>query len=95
MISFFVIPPARSNLQRYTIMCVISPHNSAGMMIILWCQIIKFSPAPNDMFAQSELKLFQINRLARSYGIQKLLRRRKILECVQNLVNPCITSICN
>ena len=96
IISFSVIPPARSNPQRYTKMCVISPHNnSAGMMIIMWCQIFKFSPAPGDMFAQVELKLFQIDRLTRSYGIQKLLRRREILECVQNLISPCITSICN
>jgi len=67
-------------------MCVISPHNSAGMVIIMWCQIIKFSPVPNDMSALCELKLFQVDRFARSYGIQKLLRRREILECVQNLV---------
>ena len=26
--------------------------------------IVKLSPAPNDMFAQSELELFQIDRLA-------------------------------
>jgi len=50
----------------------------------MWCQIVKFSPARNNMSAQSELELFQIiDRLARSYGIQKLLRRREILECVQ------------
>ena len=36
-ISFSVIPPAKSNPQRYTKMCVISPHNSAGMVIIMWC----------------------------------------------------------
>ena len=95
MISFSVIPPARSNPQRYTKMCVISPHISAGMAIIMWCQVVKLSPAPNDTFAQSELELFQIDRLARSYGIQKLLRRREILECVQILVSPSITSICN
>jgi len=95
MISFSVIPPARSYPQRYTKMCVISSHNSAGMVIIMWCQIIKFSPAPDDMFTQRELKLFQIDRLARSYGVQKLLRRREIMECVQDLVSPCITSICN
>ena len=58
------------------------------MVIIMWCQIIKFSPAPDDMFAQSELELFQIDRLTRSYGVQKLLRCREILECVQNLVSP-------
>jgi len=77
-------------------MCVISPHNFAGTVIIMWCQIIKFSPAPNDMSAHSELKLFQIDRLARSYGILKLLRRREILECVHNLVSLVrVTSICN
>jgi hypothetical protein len=37
--------------QRYTKMCVISPHNSAGMVSIMWCQIVKLSPAPDDMFA--------------------------------------------
>jgi hypothetical protein len=92
MVSLSAIPPARSNPQRYTKMCVISPHNSAGMVIIMWCQNVKISPAPDDMFAQSELKLFQVDRLARSYGIQKLLRRREFLECVQNLV--CLVSLC-
>ena len=58
----------------------------------MWGQIIKLSPVSDD-FAQSELKLFQIDRLARSYGIQKLLRRREFLECVQNLVCPYIASI--
>jgi len=95
VISFSVIPPARSNPQRYTKMCVISPHNSAEMVIIMWCQIVKLSPAPDDTFVQSELELFQIDRSARSYGYQKLLRCREILECVQNLISPCITSICN
>jgi len=57
VISFSVVPQARNNPQSYTKMCVISPHNPAGMVIIMWCQIIKFSPALNDMFAQSELKL--------------------------------------
>ena len=75
-------------------MCVISPHNSVGMVSPMWCQIVKLSPAPNDMFAQSEIELFQIDRFARLYGIQKLLRRREILECVQNLISPCITSVC-
>jgi len=70
-------------------MCVISPHNSAGMVIIMWCRIVKLSPAPDDTYMQIELELFQIDRFARSYGIQKLLRRREILDCVQNLVNPC------
>ena len=58
VISYSVIPPAKSNPQRFTKMCVISPHNSAGMVIIMWCLIVKLSPAPNDTFAQSELKLF-------------------------------------
>jgi len=93
--SFFVIPPAKSNPQRFTKMCVISLHNYAGMVIIMWCQIVKLSPAPNDTFAQSELKLFYIDSFSRSYGIQKLLRCREILECVQNLISPCIASICN
>jgi hypothetical protein len=35
MISFSVIPPSRSIPQRYTKMCVVSPHNSAGMVIIM------------------------------------------------------------
>jgi len=39
-------------------MCVISPHNSAGMVIIMWYLIVKLSPAPDDTFAQSELELF-------------------------------------
>ena len=50
----------------YIKMCVASPHNSAGMVIIMWYQIIKFSPATNDTFAQRELKLFQIDKLTRS-----------------------------
>ena len=58
MISFPVIPPAWSNPQRYTKVFVISPHNSAGMVIIMWCQIVMLSPAPNDMSAQGELELF-------------------------------------
>jgi hypothetical protein len=33
------------------------------MVIITWCQIVKLSPAPNDTFAQSELKLFYIDML--------------------------------
>ena len=61
-----------------TKMCVISPHNSAGMVIIRWCHIVKLFPAPDDTFAQSELEPFQMDRLARSYGIQKLLRCRII-----------------
>jgi hypothetical protein len=81
VISFSAIPPARSNPQRYIIMCVISPHKSAGMVSLMTrCQIVKLSPAPNDMSEQSELKLYQIDRLARSYGIQKLLRHRDFLK---------------
>jgi hypothetical protein len=57
LISFFVIPPSRSIPQRYTKMCVIYPHNPAGMMSFMWCQIVKISPAPNEMFTKSELKL--------------------------------------
>ena len=89
MISFSVIPPARSNPQRYIKMCVISPHNSAGIVIIMWCQIVKLSPAPDDTYVQRELELFQIDRFARSYDIQKLLLRcREILKFVQNLISP-------
>ena len=70
-------------------MCVIRFHNSAGMVSLMWCQIVKFSPASSDMFVQDKLEPFQIDyRLARSYGIQKSLSRREILECVQNLINP-------
>jgi hypothetical protein len=50
LISFSVIPPSRSIPQRYTEMCVICPHNSAGMVSFMWFQIVKISPAPNDMF---------------------------------------------
>jgi hypothetical protein len=71
-------------------MCVvISPHSSAGMVSLVWCQIVKLSPAPNDTFAQSNLKLFYNDSFSRSYGIQTLLRCREILECVQNLISPC------
>ena len=76
-------------------MCVITPHNSAEMVSLMWCQIVKFSPAPNDMSVYSELGLFQIYRLARSYGIQYLLRRGEILERVQNQISSCITPVCN
>jgi len=48
--SFSVIPPSRSIPQRYTKVCVICPHNSAGMVSFMWCQKVKISPAPNDMF---------------------------------------------
>jgi len=47
LISFSVIPPSRSIPQRYTKMCVICPHNPAGMMSFMWCEIVKISPAPN------------------------------------------------
>jgi hypothetical protein len=39
VIYFSAIPPARNNPQRYTKMCVISPHNSAGMVSLMWCQL--------------------------------------------------------
>jgi hypothetical protein len=45
------------------------------------------------MFVQSKLELFQIDRLARSYG-KKLLGCRKTLQRVQNLICPFITSVC-
>ena len=54
----------------------------------MWCQIVKLSPAPDDTFAQRKLELFQIDRFARSYGIQKLLRCKEILKFVQNLISP-------
>jgi len=76
LISFSVIPPSRSIPQRYTEMRVICPHNSAGMVSFMWCQNVKISPAPNDMFTKSEFKLLLIDSLTRSYGIQKLLRCR-------------------
>ena len=50
LISFSVIPPSRSIPQSYTEMCVICPHNSAGMVSFMWCQHVKISPAPKDMF---------------------------------------------
>ena len=50
LISFSVIPPSRSIPQRYTKMCVICPHNSAGMVSFTWCQNVKIPPAPDDMF---------------------------------------------
>ena len=36
VISFSVIPPARSNFQRYTKMCEISPHTSIDMVSLMW-----------------------------------------------------------
>ena len=63
--SFSVIPQARSNFLRYTV--IRSPHNYVGMVSLMWCQIVKLS-SPIDMFAQSELKLFQMDRVARSNG---------------------------
>ena len=51
-------------------------HNSAGLVSFMWCQNVKISPAPNDMFTKSEFKLSLIDSLTRSYGIQKLLRCR-------------------
>jgi len=53
--SFSVIPPpAKSIPQRVTKMCVISPYNSAEMVIIMWCQIVKLSPAPNDSYVRAK-----------------------------------------
>ena len=60
LISFSVIPPSKSIPQRYTEMCVIC-HNSAGMVSFMWCQNVKISPAPNDMFTKSEFKLSLID----------------------------------
>jgi hypothetical protein len=54
LISFSVIPPSRIIPQRYTEMCVICPHNSAGMVSFMWCQNAKISPAPNDMYVHVE-----------------------------------------
>ena len=54
------ISPAMSISRRYTTMCVIGPpHNFAGMISLMRCQITKLSPAFIDTFAQNELKLFQ------------------------------------
>ena len=52
----FVIPPlaAWNNPQRYTRICV-SPHISARMVSLMWCQIAKLSPVPNDLFAQLQV----------------------------------------
>jgi len=51
LISFSVIPTSRSIPQRYTkIYVIVCPHNSAGMVSFMWCQNVKISPAPNDMF---------------------------------------------
>ena len=60
-------------------MCVISPRYSAGMVRIMRCHIVKLSIAPDDMFAQGELKLFQMDRLALLYNVQELLRQKEIL----------------
>jgi len=65
------------------------------MMNLMCCHITKFSPAANDTFVWSGLKLFQTGKLTRPYGrIQKLLSRREIFEREQNLISPCITSVC-
>jgi hypothetical protein len=45
---------ARNNPQRYIIMCVISPHNSAGIVSLVWCQIVKFFPVPNAIYFRAE-----------------------------------------
>ena len=46
LISFSVIPPSRSIPLRYTEMCVICPHNSAGMMSFMWCQMSRSLQPP-------------------------------------------------
>ena len=94
MISFSIVPPARSFPQRHTKMSVICSHDSAGMMSLIWSKIVKVSPVPDNMFTQSELKLFHIDRLTRTYSIQKVLRIRDISKRIQNLISPRITSIC-
>ena len=74
-------------------MCVICPHKSAGMVSL--CGVKSSSSLQPPMIcSHSELELFQIDRLARLYGIQKLLRRRKLLDRLQNLISPCTTSVC-
>jgi len=57
-------------------MCVISPQYSPGMVSLMW----RFSPSPEDMFAQSELELFQIDSLAR-----QIVWHPKIAETQGNL----------
>ena len=61
-------------------MCVISLHKPAGMVSLMGCRNVKFFPAPNDIFAQNELELYQIDKITRLYGIPKVLRHREILE---------------
>ena len=79
--SFSVTPPARNNSQKYTKMCVISPHNYAGIVSHVVSNYQVLYPAPNDMFEFNEL-CFNIDRLVRSYDVQKLLKRREILSCM-------------
>ena len=63
-------------------------------MSLIWSKIVKVSPIPDDMFTLSELELFYIDRLMRTYRIQKMLRNRDISKRIQNLISPRITSIC-
>ena len=94
MIPFSIVPPARSIPQRHTKMSVICSHNSAGMMSLIWRKIVKVSPIPDNMFTQSELKPFHINRLTRTYSIRKVLKISDILKRIRNLISPRIISIC-
>ena len=43
----------------------------------------------------NQWEMYLIDRLTRLNGIQKLLRHREFLYRLQNLISPCITSICN
>jgi len=90
---FFLCQPTttRSNPQRYTKMCVISSHNSAGILSLLWCRIIKLSPAPNDMFTYKELELhWTLSRLIDGMASKNCWDR----EILQHLISPCTTSVC-
>ena len=66
LISFSVIPPSRSIPQRYTEMCVICPHNSAGMVSFMWCQNVKISPAPNDRLSVFSRRFFETDARSQS-----------------------------
>ena len=63
-------------------------------MSLVWSKIVKVSPVPDNMFTQSELKLFHIDRLTRTYSNQKVMKIRDISKRIQNLMSPRITSIC-
>ena len=64
------------------------------MKSLIRSKIAKASSVPDNMFTQSELKLFHIDRLMRTYSIQKVLRGRDISKRIQNLIRPRFTSIC-